>query len=92
MSEFAYIRFLSLNLLTEEEKNNKNEIIEFTEQVLDAEGIECDSKISKVSEEKLKEILNEVRKIRKKRKKNYDEDEDENEIPVTVEEIQEQRR
>ena len=91
MSEFAYIRFLSLNLLTEEEKNNKNEIIEFTEQVLDAEGIECDSKISKVSEEKLKEILNEVRKIRKKRKKNYDEDENENEIPVTVEEAQEQR-
>lgn len=91
MSEFAYIRFLSLNLLTEEEKNNKNEIIEFTEQVLDAEGIECDSKISKVSEEKLKEILNEVRKIRKKRKKNYDENEDENEIPVTVEEVQEQK-
>lgn len=91
MSEFAYIRFLSLNLLTEEEKNNKNEIIEFTEQVLDAEGIECDSKISKVSEEKLKEILNEVRKIRKKRKKNYDENEDENEIPVTVEEAQEQK-
>lgn len=91
MSEFAYIRFLSLNLLTEEEKNNKNEIIEFTEQVLDAEGLECDSKISKVSEEKLKEILNEVRKIRKKRKKNYDEDEDENEIPVTVKEIQERR-
>jgi hypothetical protein len=87
MSEFAYIRFLSLNLLTEEEKNSKNEIIEFTEQVLDAEGIECDSKISKVSEEKLKEILNEVRKIRKKRKKNYDEDE--NEIPITVEETHE---
>jgi predicted secreted Zn-dependent protease len=77
MSEFAYIRFLSLSLLTEEEKENenKNEIIEFTEQVLDAEGIECDSKISKVSEEKLKEILEKVRKIRKKRRKNYDENE-----------------
>lgn len=87
MSEFAYIRFLSLNLLTEEEKDNKNEIIEFTEQVLDAEGIECDSKISKVSEEKLKEILKEVRKIRKKRRKNYDE----NEISVTVEETNKQR-
>lgn len=87
MSEFAYIRFLSLNLLTEEEKDNKNEIIEFTEQVLDAEGIECDSKISKVSEEKLKEILKEVRRIRKKRRKNYDE----NEISVTIEETHEQR-
>jgi hypothetical protein len=89
MSEFAYIRFLSLNLLTEEEKDNKNEIIEYTEQVLDAEGMECDSKISKVSEEKLKEILKEVRKIRKKRRKN---DNDENETStITVEETQEQR-
>ncbi|TVP41567.1 hypothetical protein NARC_30282 [Candidatus Nitrosocosmicus arcticus] len=82
MSEFAFIRFLSLSLLTEEEKENKNEIIEITEQVLDAEGIECDSKISKVSEEKLKEILEEVRKIRKKKRKTYDE----NEIANTVEE------
>ncbi|WP_144729072.1 hypothetical protein [Candidatus Nitrosocosmicus arcticus] len=69
-------------MLTEEEKENKNEIIEITEQVLDAEGIECDSKISKVSEEKLKEILEEVRKIRKKKRKTYDE----NEIANTVEE------
>lgn len=95
MSEFAYIRFLSLNLLTEEEKENKNEIIEFTEQVLDAEGIECDSKISKVSEEKLKEILNEVRKIRKKRKKNYTDDEEEEDddykISISVKKTKEQR-
>lgn len=83
MSEFAFIRFLSLSLLTEEEKENKNKIIEITEQVLDAEGIECDSKISKVSEEKLKEILEEVRKIRKKKRKTYDE----NEIANTVEEV-----
>lgn len=83
MSEFAFIRFLSLSLLTEEEKENKNEIIEITEQALDAKGIECDSKISKVSEEKLKEILEEVRKIRKKKRKTYDE----NEIASTVEEV-----
>ena len=85
MSEFAFTRFLSLSLLTEEEKDNKNEILELTEQVLDAEGIECDSKISKVSEEKLKEILEEVRKSRKKRRKNYDE----NENAITVEEVKE---
>lgn len=72
MSEFAYIRFLSLSLLTEEEKQNKSEIIETTEQVLDAEGIECDSKISKISEDKLLEILEQVRSIRKKRKKTQD--------------------
>ena len=72
MSEFAYIRFLSLSLLTEEEKQNKSEIIETTEQVLDAEGIECDSKISKISEDKLLEILEQVRSIRKKKKKTQD--------------------
>jgi hypothetical protein len=65
MSEFAFFRFMSLNLLTEEEKKSKNEIISLTEQVLDAEGNECDSKISKVSEEKMHEILNEVRKRRR---------------------------
>lgn len=57
---------MSLNLLTEEEKKSKNEIISLTEQVLDAEGIECDSKISKVSEDKMREILNEVRKRRRR--------------------------
>jgi hypothetical protein len=85
MSEFAFTRFLSLSLLTEEEKDNKKEILDITERVLDAEGIECDSKISKVSEEKLKEILEEVRKIRKKKRKNYYE----NENAITVEEVKE---
>ena len=75
MSEFAFIRFLSLSLLTEEEKNNKKEIIEITEDVLDAEGIECDAKISKVSEDKLNQILEQVRKIRKKKRKNLVENE-----------------
>jgi hypothetical protein len=32
-------------------------VITLTEQVLDAKGIECDSKISKISEEQLREIL-----------------------------------
>ena len=39
-----------------------------SEQVLDANGLECDEKISKISEEKLKEILEAVRKLRRKRK------------------------
>jgi ribosomal protein S13 len=57
-------------MLTKEEKEHKNEIIELTEQVLDAKGIECDSKIAKISEEQLKEILEEVRQRRKKKKSN----------------------
>ena len=40
-----------------------------TEEVLDAKGLECDEKISKLSEEKLREILEEVRKLRNRRKK-----------------------
>ena len=66
MSEFAFFRFVSLNLLSEEEKKSKDEIISVTEQVLDAHGIECDSKISKLSEERIREILEEVRKRRRK--------------------------
>ena len=68
MSEFAYFRFMSGNMLTVEEQQHKDEIISLTEQVLDAKGIECDSKISKISEEQLREILEGVRRLRKKRK------------------------
>ena len=67
MSDFAFFRFASLNLLTEEEIAHKNEIVDITEHVLDAEGIECDSRISKISEEQLAHILEKVRKIRKKK-------------------------
>jgi hypothetical protein len=74
MSEFAYIRFMSNNMLTVEEQQHKDEIITLTEQVLDANGIECDSKISKISEEQLREILEGVRRLRKKNKKKIEED------------------
>ncbi len=53
-------------MLTVEEQQHKDEIITLTEQVLDAKGIECDSKIS---EEQLREILEGVRRLRKKNKK-----------------------
>jgi hypothetical protein len=68
MSEFAYFRFMSSNMLTVEEQQHKDEIISLTEQVLDAKGIECDSKISKISEEQLREIFEVVRRLRKRRK------------------------
>ena len=57
MSEFAFFRFMTYNMLTMEEQQHKDEIVSLTEQVLDARGIECDSKISKISEEQLKAIL-----------------------------------
>jgi len=56
-------------MLTVEEEQQKEEIINLTEEVLEAKGIECDSRIAKLSEEKLREILEEVRKLRRKRKR-----------------------
>jgi hypothetical protein len=67
MSEFAFFRFMSNKMLDIEEQQHKDEIVSLTEQVLDAKGIECDSKISKLSEEQLSEILEQVRKLRKKK-------------------------
>jgi len=69
MSEFAYFRFRSLNMLSIEEEQHKDEIIKLTEEILDTKGMECDSKISRISEEQLREILEEVRKLRRKRKR-----------------------
>ena len=69
MSEFAFFHFKSNNMLTVEEEQQKEEIIDLTEEVLEAKGIECDSRIAKLSEEKLREILEEVRKLRRKRKR-----------------------
>ena len=77
MSEFAYFRFMSSNMLTVEEQQHKDEIITLTEQVLDAKGIECDSKISKISEEQLREILEGVRRLRRRKKKKKIEEDDE---------------
>jgi hypothetical protein len=75
MSEFAYFRFMSSNMLTVEEQQHKDEIISLTEQVLDAKGIECDSKISKISEEQLRGILEGVRRLRKRKNKIEQDDE-----------------
>lgn len=73
MSEFAYFRFMSYNMLTVEEQQHREEIITLTEQVLNATGIECDSKISKISQEQLREILEAVRRLRKRNKKKIEE-------------------
>lgn len=68
MSEFAFLRFLTNGLLTEEERNDKDTIIQLTEDVLQAQGMECDATIAKISEEQLKDILEKVRQLRKKKK------------------------
>jgi DNA polymerase III delta subunit len=70
----------SLSLLNLEEQQHKDEIVSLTEEVLDAKGIECDAKVAKISEDQLKEILEQVRRLRKKRKT----EEEEEEIPLTL--------
>jgi hypothetical protein len=86
MSEFAYFRFMSNNMLTIEEQQHKDEIITLTEQVLDAKGIECDSKVSKISEEQLTEILEGVRRLRKRKKiEEDDEDRQKEELNIAIE-------
>lgn len=74
---------MSLNLLTQEEKDNKAEVISVTEEVLDAQGMECDSKIAKVSEETIRQILIEVRKRRRKRATRDNAMEEDQEAPIT---------
>jgi ribosomal protein L12E/L44/L45/RPP1/RPP2 len=72
MSDLAYQRFMASYMLTYEEQlpQNRQEIIDYTEDVLQAKGIECDKRIAELSEEQVKEILEEVRKLREKGKKN----------------------
>jgi hypothetical protein len=74
MSEFACFRFMSNNMLTIGEQQHREEIITLTEQVLNAKGIECDSKIS---EEQLSEILEGVSRLRKRKKKKIKQDNEE---------------
>jgi len=69
---------MSNNMLTVEEQQHREEIITLTEQVLDAKGLECDSKISKISQEQLREILEEVRRLRKRNKKKIEEGSEDN--------------
>ena len=88
MSDFAFMRFMSNNMLTKEESQHKDEIVNLTEQVLDANGLECDERISKLSEERLREILEEVRKLRNsKRRKRLDDEAEEDEEGGTKKEV-----
>jgi hypothetical protein len=75
---------MSLSLLNLEEQQHKDEMVSLTEEVLDAKGIECDSKIAKISEERLREILEQVRKLRRKKKAEDKEREQQQELEISV--------
>jgi hypothetical protein len=59
---------MSSNMLNLDEQQHKDEILSLTEQVLDDKGIKCDSKISKISEEQLRENLNKLGSFERKRR------------------------
>jgi hypothetical protein len=82
MSEFAFFSSMSNSMLTTEEQQHKDEVIAFTEDILRAKGIECDSKISKISQEQLEVILREVRKLRKK--KNEDDKDRQQQLDIAI--------
>jgi hypothetical protein len=69
MSEFSFFRFRSCGLLSDEEAERKDEIVQLTEEVLHARGQECDDCISKLSVSELKGIIEQVRELRHKKKK-----------------------
>jgi hypothetical protein len=46
---FAFFRFSINNMLTKEEEEHKEEIIQVTEEVLEAKGIKCDARLSYMS-------------------------------------------
>jgi hypothetical protein len=72
-------------MLTAEEQlpENKVEIIDYTEDVLQANGIECDNRIAKMSEDQLKEILEQVRKLRSNKKKKVQQKQEQEQEEVT---------
>ena len=92
MSDLAYQRFMASYMLNAEESltQNRQEIIDLTEEILDAKGIECDNKIKELPEEKIKEILEEVRKLREKIKKKKKQAQEELEAGEAEAEEQEQ--
>jgi hypothetical protein len=78
MSILAYNRFLASFMLTTEEQlpENRDEIIAYTEDAMQAKGIECDNRVKELSEEDLKALVEEMRKLRSRKKKKPEESEE----------------
>jgi len=56
-------------MLTAEEQEHKDELVEFTDQAMNAKGIECDEGVKALPDEQLAELLKEARALRNKKKK-----------------------
>lgn len=90
MSDLAYQRFMASYMLTEEEIRNKLEVIDATEDALHARGYECDERIKEISEEQLKDVLKDARRIREKKKSRKRQQQEQQQDKYTTEEEQEQ--
>lgn len=75
MSILAYNRFLASFMLTAEEQlpENREEVIAYTEDAMQAKGIECDNRVKELSEDDLKALVEEMRKLRSRKKKKPEE-------------------
>ena len=69
MSILAYNRFLNRRMLTGEEQQHRDEMVTVIEQVLQAQGKECDEKIGRMPEDELVELLATTRMLRADLKK-----------------------
>ena len=67
MSDFAFFRFASLNMLTEEEITHKNKFLKITEQVLDAEGMNVIQGFRKFLKDQLARSLKKLGKLEKRK-------------------------
>lgn len=78
MSILAYNRFLASFMLTAEEQlpENREEVIAYTEDAMQAKGIECDNRVKELSEDDLKALVEEMRKLRSRKKKKPEEQEE----------------
>jgi hypothetical protein len=81
MSELAFFRLKSNSMFATEEEQHKYEVKAFTKDILRAKGIECDSKISRISQEQL-EVIFQVRKLRKN--KNEDDKDRQQQLDIAI--------
>jgi ElaB/YqjD/DUF883 family membrane-anchored ribosome-binding protein len=96
MSDLVYQRFLASYMLTPEEQlpENRQDIIDTTEDVLQAHGVECDNRIKDLPKEKLQEILEEVRRLiqkKKARRKQRQQEEQKEECQRREQEVEEEQ-
>jgi hypothetical protein len=68
MSELAYFRFENTNLLNDEEKEHKEEVIQATNEILQVDGKDCDKIVNEMDTEQLIELHAKQRELRERKK------------------------